>query len=231
MRIGVDIDGVLNDIGQWHYSCGFKFCIDNHIKRGFHPNEYMIEKQFELTDIENYKFWREYIFDLMVSIPTRPYAGNILKLLKEMGLVKKQLSGINGVFDIFSNTIEVNILNYSNPIVIIQSIAYFSFFTTLTIKSKVINKFSGLMLGVYFIHENDHLRSQLYTWLDILNIPKNSALILVEVIIMTVIIFVGCSIVEFTRQQLFHLISKNKLFQKIRNNYYNWVKTIHIVNS
>lgn len=85
MRIGVDIDGVLNDIGQWHYSCGFKFCIDNHIKRGFHPNEYMIEKQFELTDIENYKFWREYIFDLMVSIPTRPYAGNILKLLKEMG--------------------------------------------------------------------------------------------------------------------------------------------------
>ncbi len=85
MRIGVDIDGVLNDIGQWHYSCGFKFCIDNHIKRGFHPDEYMIEKQFELTDEENYKFWREYIFDLMVSIPTRPYAGNILKLLSEMG--------------------------------------------------------------------------------------------------------------------------------------------------
>ena len=85
MRIGVDIDGVLNDIGQWHYSCGFKFCIDNHIHRGFHPEEYMIEKQFELTDEENYKFWREYIFDLMVSIPTRPYAGSILKLLKEMG--------------------------------------------------------------------------------------------------------------------------------------------------
>ena len=85
MRIGVDIDGVLNDIGQWHYSCGFKFCIDNHIQRGFHPHEYMIEKQFELTDEENYKFWREYIFDLMVSIPTRPYAGNILKSLKEMG--------------------------------------------------------------------------------------------------------------------------------------------------
>lgn len=85
MRIGVDIDGVLNDIGQWHYSCGFKFCIDNHIQRGFHPHEYMMEQQFELTDEENYKFWREYIFDLMVSIPTRPYAGNVLKALKEMG--------------------------------------------------------------------------------------------------------------------------------------------------
>ena len=85
MRIGVDIDGVLNDIGQWHYSCGFKFCIENHIQRGFNPYKYMMEEQFGLTDEENYKFWKEYIFDLMVSIPTRPYAANVLSLLKEMG--------------------------------------------------------------------------------------------------------------------------------------------------
>lgn len=143
----------------------------------------------------------------------------------------KQLSGINGLFDIFSNTIELNILNYSNPIIIIQSIAYFAFFTTLTIKSKAINKISGLMLGVYFIHENDHLRSQLYNWIDIFNISKDSILILVQVIVTAIIIFVGCSIIEFARQKLFHLISKNKLSQKIRNNYYNWIKTIHIVNS
>ena len=85
MRIGVDIDGVLNDIGQWHYSCGFKFCIDNNINRGFNPYEYFMEKQFFLTDKENYKFWREYIFDLMVSIPTRPYAAKIINLLREKG--------------------------------------------------------------------------------------------------------------------------------------------------
>lgn len=85
MRIGVDIDGVLNDIGQWHYSCGFKFCMDNNINRGFNPYEYFMEKQFFLTDKENYKFWREYIFDLMVSIPTRPYAAKIINLLREKG--------------------------------------------------------------------------------------------------------------------------------------------------
>lgn len=85
MRIGVDIDGVLNDVGEWHYSCGFKFCIENDIKRGFHPEKYMIEEQFELTDEENYKFWKEYIFDLMVSIPTRPYAAKALGLIKELG--------------------------------------------------------------------------------------------------------------------------------------------------
>ena len=49
MRIGVDIDGVLNDIGEWHYSCGFKFCIENNIDRGFNPYKYMMEEQFNLT--------------------------------------------------------------------------------------------------------------------------------------------------------------------------------------
>lgn len=85
MRIGVDIDGVLNDIGQWHYSCGFKFCIENNITRGFNPNKYLIEEQFFLTDKENNKFWKEYIFDLMVSIPTRPYAAKIVNSLRDMG--------------------------------------------------------------------------------------------------------------------------------------------------
>ena len=85
MRIGVDIDGVLNDIGAWHYSCGFKFCIENDIDRGFNPNKYLMEEQFFLSDEENYKFWKEYIFDLMVSIPTRPYAAKIVNILRDMG--------------------------------------------------------------------------------------------------------------------------------------------------
>lgn len=85
MRIGVDIDGVLNDVGQWHYSCGFKFCCDNNIDRGFNPNTYMIEDQFGLTEEENYRFWREYIFDIMVSIPARPYAATIVNTLRDMG--------------------------------------------------------------------------------------------------------------------------------------------------
>ncbi len=85
MRIGIDIDGVLNDIGQWHYSCGYKFCLENNIDRGFNPYEYMIEKQFMLTDEENYRFWKEYIFDLMVSIPLRPYAAKVISTLKDMG--------------------------------------------------------------------------------------------------------------------------------------------------
>lgn len=85
MRIGVDIDGVLNDIASWHFNQGYKYCIDNNINRGFHPEKYMIEEQFELTEDENYKFWREYIFDLMISVKPRDYASYALKKIGEMG--------------------------------------------------------------------------------------------------------------------------------------------------
>ena len=54
MRIGVDIDGVFNDIAEWHYSCGFKLCCENNIDREFNPYKYMMEEQFNLTDEENY---------------------------------------------------------------------------------------------------------------------------------------------------------------------------------
>jgi uncharacterized HAD superfamily protein len=59
MRIGVDIDGVLNDYAEWRSSCAFKFCCENNIDRGFNPYTYMLEDQFNLTDEENYKFWKE----------------------------------------------------------------------------------------------------------------------------------------------------------------------------
>ena len=45
--------------------------------------EEVSEKQFKEFYAD--KFWKEYIFDLMVSIPTRPYAANVLSLLQEMG--------------------------------------------------------------------------------------------------------------------------------------------------
>ena len=35
MRIGIDIDGVLNDIAEWHFACGSKFCLENNINSGF----------------------------------------------------------------------------------------------------------------------------------------------------------------------------------------------------
>lgn len=85
MRIGVDIDGVLNDIAEWHFSLGAKFCIENNINRGFNPNKYYMEDQFFLTAEENEEFWKQYIFDLLIAIPPRPFASEVIHRLRQNG--------------------------------------------------------------------------------------------------------------------------------------------------
>ena len=142
----------------------------------------------------------------------------------------EQLSGLNGLFDLISSYIKIASLEYSNPIVIIQSIAYFSFFTTLDIKSKVINYISALMLGVYFIHENNYMIANLYKWLGIVGGPVNSLSFVPYVLIITIVIFVGCAIIELIRQKIFAFIYKRKFATNIRKKYYNYLNQIHLTN-
>lgn len=85
MRIGIDIDGVLNDVAQWHYSFGAKFCLENNINRGFNPNKYYMEDEFMLTKEENQEFWKQYIFDLLIAIDPRPFASEVIHKLRQDG--------------------------------------------------------------------------------------------------------------------------------------------------
>ncbi len=85
MRIGVDLDGVLNDIAEWHFACGSKFCLEKNINRGFNPKGYYMEEQFMLTGEENIEFWHQYIFDLLIAIPIRPYASEVIHKLRKDG--------------------------------------------------------------------------------------------------------------------------------------------------
>lgn len=140
----------------------------------------------------------------------------------------KQLAGINSVFDFFANAIDVSAFAYSNPIIIIQSIAYFALFTSLEFKSSFINKCSSLMLGVYFIHENNYIREKLYSWLGITTGPINSITFIPYVFLMTLTIFVSCMILEFIRQLLFKFIATRKLSTKIRKKYYKNIQKIYI---
>ena len=85
MRIGVDIDGVLNDIAEWHFAYGSKFCTDHGINRGGNPKGYYMEDQFYLTAEENREFWRQYIFDLLIAIPPRAFATEVIHRLRKEG--------------------------------------------------------------------------------------------------------------------------------------------------
>lgn len=85
MRIGVDIDGVLNDISAWHLAFGAKYCSDHQIDRGIRDDEYYVKDVFSLTQMEADDFWFRYNLELIENIPSRPFASEVLERLRSEG--------------------------------------------------------------------------------------------------------------------------------------------------
>ena len=84
MRIGIDIDGVLNDVGLFELEYGSKFYIQNTDKHLTNPHgngSYMI---FKGTIEEDNRFWRKAIYQF-VKYPARDFASEVLTILKEKG--------------------------------------------------------------------------------------------------------------------------------------------------
>lgn len=105
---------------------------------------------------------------------------------------------------------------YSNPLVLIQSIAYFVFFENTVIKSKVINKISTYMLGVYMIHENKLVRTHIY---EFLNISENVNPLVAVLIVLgyALVIFILCIIIEALRTLIVKFFKKRRFFVKCEN--------------
>lgn len=136
----------------------------------------------------------------------------------------------NTVINEFGSYFTNSSKSYSNPFIIIQSIAYFCFFGTLNIKNnKKINRIAALTFGVYLIHDNNFIRSILYDALLINKIAIKSYKIIIYIFIAAIIIFIICSIIEFLRQVLFKLIYNFKISYKIRNSYYNFINNIYFI--
>lgn len=136
--------------------------------------------------------------------------------------------GTNSLFDMFGYNIINMTRAYSNPIVIIQSLAFFTFFGTLNFKSKLINRLSKLTLGVYIIHDNLYIRRNIYKWIGIDGPEVISYKYIIYAILAALIIYIGCSFIEWIRQLIFKGISKLKISRKIKENYYNYIRNIYI---
>ena len=123
--------------------------------------------------------------------------------------------------------LQTSFRTYSAPFVICMSICYFLWFSTLNIKSKVINFIASLVFGVYLIHDNNVIRNHLYYWLDINNdILITSYSIIFKIFVSSVIIFVSCIIIEYIRQKLFSFVKKRKVYIKCRDKVLNYIKGI-----
>lgn len=143
----------------------------------------------------------------------------------------KQYSILGPVFKWISNNYNTVSLYYSNPFIILQSVAYFLIFEQMNFKSKIVNKISKLTLGIYFIHETNFVRLHLYKWLRINNGPVYSYKFIIYVFLMVFVIFIGCGIIEFIRQTIMNFIQKRKIVVKFNNKIGNFVKNIRLVDS
>lgn len=142
-------------------------------------------------------------------------------------ILGNSLIGINSIFDYIGHSLINNSNSYNNPFLMITTISYFLFFSTLHFKSQLINLVSKLTLGVYLIHDNIFIRTRIYGWFGF-NSPSYSCSILPKMVVVAFIIFIGCSIIELIRQKIFQFIYRRRISKKIRSNYRNYIRNLGI---
>ena len=84
MRIGIDIDGVLTDIEQWQLDCGGKF-FSKLNKSVVNKDGYEITEIFNVSDELDSQFWNEYLYEYVTKEPSRKFASEVIKKLKDSG--------------------------------------------------------------------------------------------------------------------------------------------------
>lgn len=84
MRIGIDIDGVLNDAGLFEIEYGSKFYIENTNKHLENPAGYGSLNIFKSSIQEDNKFWGKAVYQF-VKCPARAFASEVIKKLKQKG--------------------------------------------------------------------------------------------------------------------------------------------------
>ena len=84
MKIGIDIDGVLTDIEQWQIDYGGKF-FSKFNKSIINKDGYEIATVFDVDEDLDNKFWNEYLYEYVTKEPSRKFASEVIKKLKENG--------------------------------------------------------------------------------------------------------------------------------------------------
>ncbi len=82
VRIGIDIDGVLLNMGQFVLDYGSKFCYEHNLDFEIQDGEYDERKAFGLSEEEAEKFWNEYLVKYIESMP-RECTKEVIDILKE----------------------------------------------------------------------------------------------------------------------------------------------------
>lgn len=134
------------------------------------------------------------------------------------GTLGKKIGGILGFIHI----------SYASPIVILQSVFYLLFFGTFKFKSKIVNIISGTSLGIYIISENPYLRSVFYDKIKITSINLVTYKSILYVFLLSIGIFIFCTIIELIRKFLFKIVYNSKIAKINRKFYQGYIKKMGI---
>lgn len=106
---------------------------------------------------------------------------------------------------------------FSNPLVILESVSIFLFFRGFQFKSKVVNYIAGTTIGIYAIHEHPLMRGFIWSHNE-LGDPNlyNNFLGIIFVVSTIFEIFIICSAIDIARQGIFTGVIK--LAQKFKKN-------------
>ena len=142
-------------------------------------------------------------------------------------LLSYNSNSLNYFAGVFANSF----YNYNNPLVVCCAVMYLIIFETLDFKSKIVNKISPLVLGVYLltdncIHNGNYVKSILYDRILHLNLDFYSLNVLPKLVLYTLIIFAIGILVEYIRQSIFKFIYNRKTSFKIRKKIKNYIKNI-----
>lgn len=84
--IGIDIDGVVNDLTLFHVACGTKYCLENNISYNVTNTCLDSIDIFQWTTHTDELFWKRYYLQLLLhSEFIRPFASEVTKQLIEEG--------------------------------------------------------------------------------------------------------------------------------------------------
>lgn len=138
-----------------------------------------------------------------------------------------EINGMSGIFTEVASRISPTNLHYSTPLVIIQTILYFEFFKTLNIENKFINKLSATAFGIYLMHDNEFVRAHLYKFLRIDMGPFSTYKIFPKIILVALIIFIICALIEFIRQLISKKVCSFKFSVTLKEKIKNYINSFN----
>lgn len=94
---------------------------------------------------------------------------------------------------------------FSNPLVIMESLCLFMFFRGFQFHSKVINYIAGTTIGIYAIHEHPIFR--VFIWSNLRFTPaliKEEPWQILNLLLTIIMIFAACAVIDIIRQFIFN---------------------------